>query len=132
VPADGFYEWKALSDSGRQAYHFRRTDGALFFFGALWWGHAGKAEQAALLTTQPNPVVAPIHDRMPVIIPEARLEEWLGTGEDAERARGLCASYASDSLVAVPVEDRVNSVRFDDPACLEPARPRPEQLDLFR
>src|SRR3954466_3834523 len=75
VPASGFYEWQA--GSGRkQAWHFRPTDADLFALAgisAMWNG----IRSMSLITTQPNEVMTPIHDRMPVIIPPEDYAAWL-------------------------------------------------------
>jgi putative SOS response-associated peptidase YedK len=75
-----------------------------------------------ILTTEPNAVMAPIHDRMPVCLTEDQVEEWLYTGEHRLAIpAGLLAPPADDLLIATPVSPRANSVKNDDPGVLEPA-----------
>ena len=79
-----------------------------------------------MLTTRPNKLISVIHDRMPVIVPAARIDDWL-TAPPAEAA-ALIAPAPEDALIATPVSRRVNSVPNDDAACLAaPAARRPGQ-----
>jgi putative SOS response-associated peptidase YedK len=81
-----------------------------------------------VLTTRPNKLITPVHDRMPVIVPATRIDDWL-TGPPAAAAT-LIAPAPEDALVATPVSRRVNSVAHDDAACLAPAAPD-AQRSLF-
>jgi putative SOS response-associated peptidase YedK len=86
LPADGFYEWQERRDpaSGRswkQPWLFRRRDRAPFWLGGLWerWigADGGELETAVILTTAPNELMARVHDRMPVVIPDGLEQAWL-------------------------------------------------------
>jgi putative SOS response-associated peptidase YedK len=81
LPADGFYEWQRRADGGKQPWLFRRRDGAPFWLGGLWerWigADGGELDTAVILTTAPNDLLARVHDRMPVVIPEGLEEAWL-------------------------------------------------------
>ena len=86
LPADGFYEWQSRTDpatgrSWKQPWLFRRRDRAPFWLGGLWdrWCGAdgGELETAVILTTAPNELMARVHDRMPVLIPDGLEEAWL-------------------------------------------------------
>jgi putative SOS response-associated peptidase YedK len=110
VPASGFYEWQNIARTKRPWY-VRPTDAALFGlagFVTLWRGQRG----VTLITTEPNPLMATIHDRMPVIVPPARYGEWLG-GAD-----GLLQPYPAEAMRAHPVHPRVNTPANDDPALI--------------
>ena len=74
-----------------------------------------------MLTTRPNKLIAAVHDRMPVIVPAARIDDWL-TAPPAEAA-ALIRPAPEDALIATPVSRRVNKVANDDAACLAPAAP---------
>lgn len=119
VPADGFYEWRA-EDGRKQAYFFRRPDGRPLAFAAVWerW-HKGGEEvvSCAVLTTSAAEVVAPIHDRMPVVLREDDLDRWLDPDEDAERLRALC--LPREGLEAVRVGPRVNKAGNEGPDLIE-------------
>ncbi len=81
LPADGFDEWGAAVQGRRQPYRIRRQDGAPFWLAGLWdrWiGPDGsELETCCILTTTPNALVRPIHDRMPVVLPDGLEEPWL-------------------------------------------------------
>lgn len=125
VLADGFYEWKK-EGSVRQPSFIRFRDDRVFAFAALWdaWEGAehGAVESCTLLTTQPNAVVAPLHDRMPVILPPEHYAIWLDPAiEDPGRLLPLLGPYPPDEMEAYAVTRRVNNPAWDDPQCAQPA-----------
>ena len=83
IPASGFYEWQATGGKGKQPYFIRAKDGTPLAFAGLWehW-RPGKdeprVESCTILTTTANATMAPIHDRMPVILDPADYAAWLG------------------------------------------------------
>ncbi|MFZ0287077.1 MAG: SOS response-associated peptidase [Terriglobales bacterium] len=83
IPADGFYEWKR-NGASKQPYCFETSDGELFAFAGLWDGWKNPEGQwvktCTILTTTPNAVTSPIHDRMPVILDRECYELWLDPG----------------------------------------------------
>src|SRR5262249_19769209 len=82
IPADGFYEWRALAGK-KQPILFRLRQGRPFAFAGLgecWQGPAGPVESCAVLTTAANDLVKPVHDRMPVILDPRHYEGWLDPG----------------------------------------------------
>jgi len=107
VPACGFYEWIKAADGGRQPFHIRRKDGGLFALAGVWevWKPPeGEALRSfTVFTTRASPLMVPIHDRMPVILPREAEAAWLEKGDLA-----LLAPYVQDDLEAVPVSRRVN------------------------
>lgn len=124
VPADGFYEWVGPKED-RQPYWFHRPEGGLIFFAGLYeyWHPTPDERQRTftIVTTEANDVMAPIHNRMPVILPENTVDEWLDPqNEDLESLLKLLVPAAHDVLTPLAVSKRVNSVKNDDPACLEP------------
>jgi putative SOS response-associated peptidase YedK len=124
IPADGFYEWRATGKA-KQPYYIRRKDGAAFAFAGLWetWtGPSGEElETAAIVTTQANRTLAPIHERMPVIVPEQAFDLWLDAASvDAEAAAALIAPAPDDLLEAFAVSTAVNRVANDNAALIEP------------
>lgn len=126
VPADGFYEWDRAGKV-RQPYRFTRTDGGLLLFAGLhesWQPEPGRWQRTfTILTTGPNGVVAPLHDRMPVILDDAAADAWMFPRTPPEELRGLLRPAPDGSLRATPVSIRVNKVDNDDAALLEPAEP---------
>jgi len=126
IPADGFYEWRK-SGSAKQPYLLRRADDRPFALAGLWerWQHDDSAsiESCTILTTTPNDLMRPIHDRMPVILAPDAWGVWLDPAtQDPEGLRTLLTPCAEDLLVAEPVSTYVNSPRNDDPRCREPLR----------
>jgi len=123
VPADGFYEWQR-TEGRKQPYHMRRRDGAPFAFAGLWerWeGADGAIESCALLTTNSNELMRPIHDRMPVILDPADFELWLDPHmQDLEMLQGLLRPYPAEAMIAYPVRPVVNNARNDGPQCVLP------------
>jgi putative SOS response-associated peptidase YedK len=115
VPASGFYEWRKLEGGGKQPYLIQMRDAAPFSFAGLW-DRLSKGpvpiESFAIVTGEPNSLVADLHDRMPVILDSADYETWL-TGSDA-----LPRSTAIRRVAAFPVgiEGLVN----DTPDVIEP------------
>jgi len=125
VPADGFYEWTGAGTDRRPIW-FHRPDGRLILFAGLYesWRATPDNWQRTftIITTEPNHLVSPIHDRMPVILDDEDVDRWLDPREeDTEALKQLLAPCPDDLLVTRAVSQRVNSVRNDDPACLQPA-----------
>lgn len=106
VPADGFYEWRG--EPGRkQAFFIHRRDQAPFAFAGIWdhWlsGDGSELDSMAIITTTANATVAPIHDRMPVILDRADYAAWLDVDAvSAAEAAGLLKPAGDDVLVAEP------------------------------
>jgi putative SOS response-associated peptidase YedK len=114
VPADGFYEWMGAAKARRPIW-YHLPDHGFFFLGGI---HSG--DGFAILTTAAGPDVAPVHDRMPVIIAPADADRWL-TARSLDEILPLCAPAPKGTLAATPVSPRANSVANDDPACIQPA-----------
>lgn len=123
VPVDGFYEWVGPKEA-RQPIWFHRPDRGVFYLAGLYesWQPTPDSWQRTftIITTSPNALLAPIHDRMPVIVSGEQLDDWLFQTNEPELVRGMLTSIPDDYLVATPVSPRVNSVKNDDAACLEP------------
>ena len=126
IPADGFYEWQAAPAKGpKTPMHFRRTDGALFAFAGLWdeW-HApdgSPLRSCTIITTTPNAVAAPIHDRMPVILRPEDEALWLDASvTQAADLLPLLAPYPAEAMEAYAVSRSVNVPTVDDPELIAP------------
>jgi len=130
VPADGFFEWAGAKDA-RRPFWYHAPDGGLLLFAGLYESWRDPQTDAwtrtfAILTTDANEVVAPVHDRMPVILPHDRVDDWIFRPADASRVdfdalAGMLRPAPNDAIVATEVSRRVNAVANDDAACLEPA-----------
>ncbi|MGC9468121.1 MAG: SOS response-associated peptidase [Anaerolineae bacterium] len=126
ILADGFYEWRREPGSGAKTpFYVRMASGAPFAFAGLWevWRPDDQPlHSCTIITTRPNAVVAPIHNRMPVIIPRAAYDRWLDPEEKRPRELdNLLAPYPSEEMVAYPVSRFVNNPTNDSRICVEPA-----------
>jgi putative SOS response-associated peptidase YedK len=125
---DGFYEWHAAQGAkAKQPYAIRARDGGGFALAGLWerW-HRDGAEpitSCTIVTTTANATMAPIHDRMPVILDPRDFDAWLDPETPAADLRALLRPAPDDRLRAYPVSVWVNSPAHDDPRCLEPLEP---------
>jgi putative SOS response-associated peptidase YedK len=128
VPASGFYEWKPLGGR-KQPYFIHRADGRPLAFAGLlehWSGVEGELVTYAILTTPANATIAPIHDRMPVIIDDADYAMWLDPElTEPEVLRPLLGAWAGAALEAYAVSRRVNRGIDDDAGLIEPERVAP-------
>jgi putative SOS response-associated peptidase YedK len=122
VPAAAFYEWK-LIEGGKQPYAIARADGGPLALGGIWesWrAPGGEIERSfAIITTRPNAEMAPLHNRMPVVVDPADWPAWLGE-VDSDPAT-LLGPPPDGTLRVWPVSRAVNSTRNNGPELLEPA-----------
>lgn len=120
VLADGFYEWREPKHRGsKRPYRIHLEDDEPFAFAGVWnrteW-NGDVLETVAIVTTDANDVVEPIHDRMPVILERGSERDWLHA--DADEAKRYLEPYGGDDLEAYPISTRVNDPSFDDPRIL--------------
>jgi putative SOS response-associated peptidase YedK len=126
ILADGFYEWKREGQR-KQPYYIKLRDGEPFAFAGLWdrWHSLDgqPLETCTILTTAPNELLQPIHDRMPVILPPHAYRLWLDrTMSDAPTVQALLTPYSAEEMTAYPVSTRVNSPANDSPERIAPAK----------
>jgi putative SOS response-associated peptidase YedK len=124
IPASGFYEWQRL-ERGKQPYFVRMRDERLFAFAGLWdrWESPDKEaiETCTILTTAANAVLAPIHDRMPVIVSPAEYDRWLDPLlKNLDSLVPLLVPFPPEEMLAFPVSPRVNAPSTDDEGCIAP------------
>jgi putative SOS response-associated peptidase YedK len=146
IPADGFYEWKAVGGGARplkQPYRATLAGGGPFAFAGLWERNtkvaADPLETCTILTTTATPELAHIHHRMPVILPPEALAAWLDPQTKPEALAALLEPWPGEPMRAYPVSTRVNSVANDDldllgevaPLDPEEQAPQPAQGSLF-
>jgi putative SOS response-associated peptidase YedK len=126
VPISGFYEWQKRSAGGKQPYYIHRADGEPIALAGLWesWTNSEtgeKVETFTILTTNANDEVAPLHDRMPVVIEQEDFGKWLDPAmHDSAKASELLQPAADGVLAMHPVSSRVNTPKNDDAALIEP------------
>jgi putative SOS response-associated peptidase YedK len=118
VPADAFYEWKPV-EGRRQPYCIRMRDQGLFGMAGLWerWKDpSGQVvESCTIVTVDANSLVAPLHDRMPLILTPSDYDAWLAAGTSA-----VPPAIPAEEMVAYPVSPLVSNAKNDVPACLVP------------
>ncbi len=124
VLADGFYEWKRVGKS-REPMHFSLTSGEPFAFAGLWetWNtpSGDVLRSCTIITTEPNDLVAEVHNRMPVILPGETESLWLDHRiEDSDRLTGLLVPYPAEAMRVHAVSSLVNSVKNDAAECAAP------------
>jgi putative SOS response-associated peptidase YedK len=129
VPADGFYEWQPVEGQRtKQPWFFRRRDGEPLAFAGLWeiWHDRNEGDDAprvrscTIITTTPNELVAPIHDRMPVALAEASWSTWLDTdNHDTALLTKLLAPMPASELEAWTVSTLVNKADNNGPELLD-------------
>jgi putative SOS response-associated peptidase YedK len=132
IPADGFYEWRESGSGRKQPYFIGARAGGPFAFAGLWECWTGpngeEMEGAAIVTTEANRTLRPIHPRMPVILPPAAFDLWLDcTTVDAATAAALIAPAPDGLLEAYPVSTAVNRAEHDRPNLIEPLSSSPAQ-----
>jgi putative SOS response-associated peptidase YedK len=125
VPADFFFEWKKLDAKTKQPYAIGMKDAALFAFAGLWdsWKdkETGKAlETFTIITTDPNELMEPIHNRMPVILHRQDYDRWLTVADPAQLPVDLLRPYPAEEMKAWPVSRDVGNVRNNRPELIEP------------
>jgi putative SOS response-associated peptidase YedK len=121
IPSDGFYEWKAVPGAGKQPMHIGMKSGEPFALAGLterWLSPEGEVlDTCAIVTTEANSLLAPLHDRMPLIIAPQDYARWLDKAEDD--VTDLFRPFPSEAMQFWPVSTRVNAVRNDDAALIE-------------
>jgi putative SOS response-associated peptidase YedK len=128
IPATGFYEWQE-SAGGKQPYAFVPEGEPIFALAGLWerWRDRNAADapwvrSCTIVVGAPNELVAPIHDRMPIILPPSAWPLWLGevTASPAELKSQLESPYPAERMRAYRVSTRVGNVKNDEPSLIEP------------
>ena len=131
VLADGFIEWRREGKQSVPMLIARRDRMAMAFAGLAARSQSSPAEIAAvILTKAADPEVAPVHDRMPLILDPKAAAQWLDASRtDGSLLKDLLRPLGADVLSMREISERVNRVEHDDPACLEKGPPLlPRQL----
>ena len=134
IVADGFYEWQPMPGGPKQPFHITRGGGELFSFAGLWsiWhGEDGaKLRTCTILTTAANSAIAPLHDRMPVILAAPDESAWLDNSTPAAQLSEILAGLPARDTSVTEVGFAVNDARYDGPECLQAPAPS-AQAALF-
>jgi putative SOS response-associated peptidase YedK len=126
IPATGFYEWKADPGSkSKTPIYIKLASGKPFAFAGLWefWQSPDGSQvlSCTIITTEPNELMADIHNRMPVILPREAYPLWLDPNERRpDELNGLLRPYRAGEMVAYPVSRQVNSPHNDVPELILP------------
>jgi putative SOS response-associated peptidase YedK len=125
VLGDGFFEWKKQGATKTPLFIHLKPERSFGFAGLYetWTPPLGEPlVTCTIITTEPNDLVRPIHDRMPVILPKAVEDFWLDPAvEDHTRLLDFLQPYPAAEMAAYTVSKLVNSVKNDSPECIEPA-----------
>lgn len=125
VPANGFYEWQPQGGK-KQPYYFRPRGGGLLALAAIWRAlpenppGANAAGAFLILTCAPNPLMRPIHNRMPVVLPPNEARAYLDPQLPPTILASMLGPVSNDWLTMHPVSPQVNNARHDAPDCIAP------------
>lgn len=125
VPADSFYEWQAVEErKAKQPWRIGLRGGGLFAFAGLWQTEPAFGGTACftILTTAANDYLAPLHERMPAILPPEAYAVWLSPDASVKELTALLKPYPDELMARYRVTAAVNSVKNDDPACFAPLK----------
>jgi len=122
VPVSGFYEWKPV-EHHKEPYYIEMANHAPMCLAGIWekWNAPDHSvlETFSILTTTSNSLLAPIHDRMPVILHPGDFNLWLSKNmHDPQELERLYNPFPSEQMTVYQVPDLVNNPRFDSPACI--------------
>jgi putative SOS response-associated peptidase YedK len=125
VPADAFYEWQRSDAKNKRPFAIAFRSGQPYAFAGLWEQWRPKEGEAletfTILTTEANELLAPIHDRMPVILEPKDYKRWMEPADPDRLPVGLMRPFPAEQMTAWPVSQRVGNVRNNDPELLAEA-----------
>lgn len=130
VPATGFYEWERHAGQ-RLPYHLGLRSSPILAMAGLWQRTPTGEHRFVIITTTANDRVAPIHDRMPVIVDRGNHAEWLSEGSSAESLKRFLGPLPSSEMAIWQVSSWVNNIRHEGPRCSERVADAPRQQRLF-
>ncbi|MHA2029663.1 MAG: SOS response-associated peptidase [Candidatus Kariarchaeaceae archaeon] len=136
IPITGFYEWRKL-ETRKQPYYIKLKSNEIIALAGIfstWYHDDTLIRSFAILTTEPNDLISPIHNRMPVILNNENEAMWLSSQTDRNRLSEVCVPYASDNMELFLVDSYVNSPSNDSKECIVPLEnqsiPEDNQQDL--
>jgi putative SOS response-associated peptidase YedK len=125
ILADGFYEWRKNPDKTKTPMYIQLESQEPFAFAGLWesW-HSSDGDtllSCTIITTEPNDLMAKIHNRMPVVLPTEAYARWLDPAEQKpEQLQGLLKPYPAEQMMTYPISTLVNNPKNDSPECIVP------------
>lgn len=117
VPADGFIEWKPEGKK-KQPFHFHLASGELFAFAGLFETHKEFGPSCCIITTEPNELVAKVHDRMPVILHKSVYAKWLDPSLTTAELLAMMVPFPAEEMEGHAISDYVNNAKHEGPQCL--------------
>jgi putative SOS response-associated peptidase YedK len=121
IVADGFYEWQGTGRGPKQPVYIRLRSGGLFAFAGLYTDAGEGPATCAIITTDPNDAIRPIHNRMPAILEPAQEAVWIDPLlSDPSAVLACLRPFPPEELIAFPVSRLVSDVRNDGPRLIEP------------
>jgi putative SOS response-associated peptidase YedK len=125
VPADLFYEWQKLDAKTKQPFAIALKDQSIFAFAGLWESRKETAtgqrlQTYTIVTTDPNELMEPLHNRMPVILKPQDYERWLAPIDRAHLPADLLRPFPAEQMTAWKVSKAVGNVRINEPSLVEP------------
>jgi putative SOS response-associated peptidase YedK len=125
IPADAFYEWQTLGVKARQPYAIALKTGGIYAFAGIWdrWREpksGRRLDTFAIITTDANEVVAPLHNRMPVIIGRTDYARWLRPSDPWGTPVDLLRPYPAEKMTAWKIGRGVINVKNDNSELLKP------------
>jgi putative SOS response-associated peptidase YedK len=127
VPADGFYEWKKLGKKTKVPYRFTIANNEAFSFAGIWEEYENEKGEInhtfLILTTEPNRLVAEVHDRMPVILKKEDEKKWLDKYSSETSLLQMLTTYSADDMLSYTVSPLVNQVQNDSPGIIRKTSP---------
>ena len=129
IPADAFYEWQRINEKTKRPFAFGMQSGEPYAFAGLWerWKpkEGDPLETFTILTTDPNELAEPVHNRMPVILEPRDYTRWMEVGDPARPPIDLLRPYPAEKMRSWAVDERVGNVRNDDAELLTERRRSP-------
>lgn len=119
VLADGFYEWQASPQRGKIPYRIALNTNEPFAFAGLYEEREGSST-FTIITTDANEMMAPIHNRMPVILERQAESLWLSNDAPMDELTNLLTPFPSDLMKAFAISTKVNSPAYDTPDVMAP------------
>jgi putative SOS response-associated peptidase YedK len=126
IPADSFYEWQATGAKRKQPYVIQMKDRSVFGFAGLWerWTDKASGEvvrSCTIVTTEPNALCAPIHNRMPAILEPEDYSRWLGEQPASnDELQSMLKPFPAEHMECFRIGPRIGNVKFDEPSLIEP------------
>ncbi|MBS1802392.1 MAG: SOS response-associated peptidase [Acidobacteria bacterium] len=137
VPADVFFEWQKIDEKNKQPFAIAQKNEEMFAFAGLWetWRDKATGEKLrtfTILTTDPNELMEPIHNRMPVILQPRDYDRWLALADPSHLPIDLLRPYPTEEMKAWKVGKGVGNTRNNDPSLLDPVKDEaPISMRLF-